>query len=203
MNVPTHFKDELLSELRQVVAERPAPDRNPAPADTRSDDARLGGIAVRALRVPRTRLVLSGAGVAAASATAIVIASSGGVPSNAYAVDSHGNGSVTVHVRELSDAAGLQQSLRAAGVPATVTYAPTTKLPTCAAPTGVQTQTHESKGKRVGPGKQGSSTIVEGSSDSGPTFSTGSAAPFIPYASRVWGCSASNMSRLSHHPSIV
>ena len=42
--------------------------------------------------------------------------------SAAYAVEPGANGSVTVKIHDLSDAAGLQSALRDAGVPAVVTY---------------------------------------------------------------------------------
>ena len=44
--------------------------------------------------------------------------------SSAYAVESQPDGAVTVSIRSLSDAAGLQRKLRAAGVPAVVDYVP-------------------------------------------------------------------------------
>jgi len=91
----TSFEDRLLVELRHVVAARP----EPAPR--------------------RGKLVWAGATAAlAAIAAAIVVTLSGGA---AYAVESEPDGKVTVQVKDLSDAAGLQRELREAGVPATVT----------------------------------------------------------------------------------
>jgi hypothetical protein len=72
------------------------------------------------------------------------------VPTSAYAVDAQGNGSVTVHVRALSDAKGLQQSLREAGVPALVIYAPDSSLPTCPTPKSLQVQSHGSVRNEAG-----------------------------------------------------
>src|SRR5438067_1961748 len=110
------FEDRLLTELRQVVAERPAPAAGAAPR-------------------PRTRLALSGATVAAATAAVVVVATSGDNTSAAYAVDRQANGSVTVHISSLRDAAGLQQQLRADGIPATVRYLqPGTAAPCTDAP---------------------------------------------------------------------
>jgi hypothetical protein len=158
MSIPNHFKDQLLIQLRQVVSENPAPD-----SASRGRGSRLAG----------SRLALSGAGVAVAgaAAAAIVIFSSGSVTPSAFAVNTQSNGSVTVHVRSLSDAAGLQSSLRAAGVPALVNYAPAGKLPACPAPKG-PVVTHQS-------GTSESGTKVEGAvgADSGPAFSTGGNAP--------------------------
>lgn len=93
------FEDRLLTELVQRVA------ANPGPA---------------ARRPRRGRLVLAGTGGTAVVAAAAAVALSGGA--SAYAVESSGNGSVTVHIRDLSDASGLQRELRAAGVPAVVKY---------------------------------------------------------------------------------
>jgi hypothetical protein len=90
------FEDRLLTELRQRVAANPAPPRR------------------------RGRLVLAGGGVVAAATAAVIVAVGGGA--SAYAVEKAGDGAVTVHIRSLSDAAGLQRELRAAGVPAIVRY---------------------------------------------------------------------------------
>jgi hypothetical protein len=113
----THFEDRLLEQLREYVAEQPAP----APA-----------AAVQ--RAPRrTRLVMAGAGVAAATAAVAIIATSSDVTPSAYAVQPRSDGSVSVKIRSLSDAAGLQRSLREAGVPAVVSYVPATQM-ACAGP---------------------------------------------------------------------
>jgi hypothetical protein len=104
MTTPERFEDRLLRELRQVVAERPAP----ATGSRR--------------RTPRTRLALGGVGIAAATIAIAVIATGSDVTPNAYAVESHANGAVTVSISALRDANGLQSSLRAAGVPAVVDY---------------------------------------------------------------------------------
>jgi hypothetical protein len=104
MTTPERFEDRLLRELRQVVAERPAPATG-SPRRTR-----------------RTRLALGGVGIAAATIAIAVIATGSDVTPNAYAVESHANGAVTVSISALRDANGLQSSLRAAGVPAVVTY---------------------------------------------------------------------------------
>jgi hypothetical protein len=106
MTASNRFEDRLLDQLREVVAARPAP-------------------AVAARRRPvRGRLVAAGAGVAATTAIVVLVATSGDVAPAAYAVESRPDGSVTVEIRSLRDAAGLQRSLRAAGVPAVVSYAP-------------------------------------------------------------------------------
>lgn len=103
MTAPDHFEDRLLGQLRQVVAERPAP---------------LAPVRHRSRRTP---LALAG-GAAAVAAVVAIVASSSDVTSSAYAVESQADGAVTVHIVSLSDAAGLEHSLRAAGIPAVVDY---------------------------------------------------------------------------------
>jgi hypothetical protein len=116
MTTPERFEDRLLRELRLVVEERPATAGSPEP------------------KARRTRLAWGGVGVGVATATAVVaiVASSGDVTPSAYAVQPQANGAVTVSIHSLSDAAGLQSKLRAAGVPAVVSY--TAGTMGCAAP---------------------------------------------------------------------
>src|ERR1700712_2338355 len=102
MTTTTHFEDRLLEQLRQIVVENPDP-----------------GVRLAPQRAPRrTRLALAGAGAAAATAAVAIVATSSDVTPSAYAVQPRKDGSVSVKIRSLSDAAGLQRSLRAAGVPA-------------------------------------------------------------------------------------
>ncbi|MEA2160430.1 MAG: hypothetical protein QOD66_2810 [Solirubrobacteraceae bacterium] len=112
----TTFEDRLLRELRAVVATRPAPERVAAPA-----------------RTIRARLILA-AGVVAATAAGVFVATGGDTASPAYAVEKQPDGSVTVAIHSVSDAAGLQGKLRAAGIPAVVDYTPNGKM--CAEPRG-------------------------------------------------------------------
>jgi hypothetical protein len=130
MTVSTRFEDRLFEQLRDVVAARSAPTPR--------------------RRARRARLVLAGAGVAAATAVAAVVATGGDV-TPAYAVQPGADGSVTVRIHSLRDAAGLQRELRAAGVPAVVDYAPAG----CAA------------GETGG----GGTTRSGGAADSGPSLS--------------------------------
>ena len=99
----THtFEDRLLSELQEVVrAQSPGQPGRPHRTRNRS---------------------IAGAAVAAAAATigALVI-TSGASP--AYAIG-ESNGTVTVTIKSLSDAAGLQRALRAKGVTRTSTTRP-------------------------------------------------------------------------------
>jgi len=104
MTTANRFEDRLLHELLAIVAARPAP------ASVTSRRPRWG------------RLALAGAGVAAALAGVVVLASGGDVASRAYALQARPDGTVTVSIEKLSDADGLERSLRAAGVPAVVDY---------------------------------------------------------------------------------
>ena len=61
--------------------------------------------------------------VAAATAAVALVVTGSDVTPSAYAVQPRADGSVTVHIRGLEDAKGLERSLRAAGVPAVVDYA--------------------------------------------------------------------------------
>jgi hypothetical protein len=109
MNNPTQldsFETALLTELRREVAERPTP--APVPA---------------VVRRPKRRLRLAAAaatGVAASVVAVFGLGGSGGSP--AYAVDENNAGDVTVTVRRLDDAAGLEAALKARGIDATVRY---------------------------------------------------------------------------------
>ena len=103
------FENRLLHELRALVAE--APVGTPAmPSPSRRVRPRLA--------------VLAGAVavVAVSAAAGIPLLSGGTTP--AYAVSRNQDGSVTVEVGSLKDAAGLEQKLREAGVPAVVQYLP-------------------------------------------------------------------------------
>jgi hypothetical protein len=102
------FERRLLVELRGYVAERPRP--RPATARARAPLAWRGRLA----------LVGAVAGVAAVAVAAGVPFLSGG-GSAAYAVTTDGN-QVTVTIHEFTDAAGLEQQLRDAGVNVDIDY---------------------------------------------------------------------------------
>jgi hypothetical protein len=105
----TIFEDRLLDQLRSVVAANPAP---PEPG----------------ARPPRRRRwAAAAAGLAAAGAAAMLAVIIAGGTQAAYAIDSQPDGSVTVHIASLSDAAGLQAALRRRGIPAIVDYSATCK----------------------------------------------------------------------------
>jgi hypothetical protein len=169
MTAPEQFEDRLLAQLRQVVAERPAPAFPPARRGPR-----------------RSRLIAAGAGGAAALAAVAIVASSGDVTSNAYAVEPGSDGDVTVQIHDLSDAAGLQQSLREAGIPAVVSYLPAGQK-SCIAPPPLPQQGAGEHGTAVGgslkkmkPGTEtdgGLHLQMKQGTDEGPTFSTGGSPP--------------------------
>ena len=108
--IQSQFEHRLLTELRQVVAERPAPEVVASPRSHRR----------------RPLLFAATAAVAAAAAAALLTVTSGGV-APAFAVDRQANGDVSVTINKLSDAQGLQSQLRAAGINAEVDYTPAGK----------------------------------------------------------------------------
>jgi len=103
----SNFEERLLVELRQMVTSRPVE---------------------RGRRRPG-RLALAGglAAVLAAAAAAGVFLLTAGTQA-AYAVTKNADGSVTVEIDSLTDAAGLQAKLQAAGVNAVVEYLPAGKM---------------------------------------------------------------------------
>jgi hypothetical protein len=109
--VSNNFEERLLRELRSQVVTPPA-DRGQRHAFWR-----------------RPRLVLAGglAAVLAAAAIAGVFFLSAGTQA-AYAVTKNADGTVSVEIDSLSDAAGLQAKLQAAGVNAVVEYLPAGKM---------------------------------------------------------------------------
>lgn len=122
------FEARLLGELKRAVA-------------TRAE----AGSNVTARRNRRPRLVVAG-GVAAVVAAGIAagVPFLGGGGTQAYAVTKNGDGSVTVEVSSLKDAAGLERQLRDAGIPAAVQYIPPGKAckePTFVPATGDPSQT--------------------------------------------------------------
>jgi hypothetical protein len=104
----SNFEERLLVELRKAVSAEPAE---------------------RGRRRPGRRFALAGglAAVAAAAVAAGVLVLSAGTQA-AYAVTKNADGTVTVEIDSLSDAAGLQAELQAAGVNAVVEYLPPGKM---------------------------------------------------------------------------
>ncbi len=107
----SNYEERLLGELRSLVAVRPVNGRR------------------RRSLWQRPRLVFAGglAALLAAAATVGVVFLSAGTQA-AYAVTKNPDGSVTVEIDSLTDAAGLQAKLQAAGVSAVVAYLPEGKI---------------------------------------------------------------------------
>lgn len=102
MNAPLDsFETALLTRLREHVEQQPAvhPHRS------------------------RTRLLL-GAAVTVAAAAAIVVVVPGLGTTTAYSVQQGNSGTITVEVRRLQDANGLEADLAKYGVKANITYVP-------------------------------------------------------------------------------
>lgn len=106
------FEDKLLTELREVVAERAA-----TPIDGRR-------------KRPKRVLIGIAACLTLAAGTAVAVPMLGGeqATSPAYAVTTQADGKVRVRIYNFTDAAGLEKRLRAAGVPADVTIRPPGKI---------------------------------------------------------------------------
>jgi hypothetical protein len=109
------FETSLLTELREHVATRSAAEPG------------------RSSRMNRLRWSALPAGGVAAAAIAMVVIQS---PASAYAVTKADDGNVVVTIDKLSDAAGLQQALRADGIHAIVNYDATFVPPAPVAPAG-------------------------------------------------------------------
>ena len=102
-----NFEKKLLTELRQVSAE------NPVPAQARPARPRRYG-----------RFAAVGAGLAAVVAGIAIYTSTGDNTPTAYGVEKQSDGLVSVEITDLNEADGLEDSLRAAGVPAEVSMTP-------------------------------------------------------------------------------
>jgi hypothetical protein len=131
MTTPDSFEDRLLVELRHVVAATPAPGPGGATAPAATPR--------RPLVLRPARLALGGAGLATAAAVVAFALPGGGAA--AYAVTPQGDGAIKVTINALSDAAGLEAKLRAAGIDADVDYsAAPPACPPGAAPPGTPQQ---------------------------------------------------------------
>ncbi len=105
------YEDRLLAELRALAT------ANAAAGQSEPSAPRTG---VRR----RPRLALAGVAGGACAATAAFALISADEGSTAYAVEPHGDGAVTVEIKELQDAAGLERQLREHGIPVEVDYVP-------------------------------------------------------------------------------
>ncbi|MDN3352080.1 hypothetical protein [Actinomadura sp. DC4] len=106
------FEEHLLTELRHVVAARPADEPAPMPGP--------------ATRRPRRRLVLAGGAVIVATAAVTVADPSllGMHTSPAYAVERDPDGSIRISINDYRDPKGLQRRIDSFGVKAAVDYLP-------------------------------------------------------------------------------
>jgi hypothetical protein len=111
------YEERLLGELRALVDERAAGNSAVRPGihERNGGAGRLGR---------RSWPALGGVAAAATAATGLIVFAGGDGAEAAYAVEPHADGSITVEIRELRDAQGLENKLRAAGVPAEVDYLP-------------------------------------------------------------------------------
>lgn len=132
----SNFEERLLVELREMVMANPV-ERGRRFAGRRV--AFAGGAAV----------------LAAAAAVGVLFLSAG--TQSAYAVTKNADGTVTVEIDSLTDSAGLQSKLRAAGVNAVVVYLPAGKM--CKQPwftpagPGASGETHGSAVERTSDGE--------------------------------------------------
>lgn len=161
-NMNDRFEDRLLAQLQDVVARNPAPEPMPSPGRSRAP-----------------RLALATAGTAAAAVAVALVATGGGDGSTAkaYDVQSGDGGDVSVTIRSLADATGLQESLRQAGVPAVVCHGtPATALTLAKPPADDAKGAHRTRGAVAAagaapagtPGTDGPTSVSPGGTKSGP-----------------------------------
>jgi len=110
----TEYARRLRAELTTIVAERGAERATHTP--------RNAPTAKSAWHRRGTRFALAGAAVAAIAVVALIVGASGGDTPTAFAVEAQPDGYVSVEIRSLEDANGLEEALSEAGVPASVTY---------------------------------------------------------------------------------
>jgi hypothetical protein len=112
------FEERLLVELRRAIVENRSRLPSTPAGWTSNARARLGW---------RRRIALVGAVAAAlagALAAGLPLVDGGTSPKAAYGVTTNDDGTVSVEIREIRDAEGLQRRLREAGIPAVVRYLP-------------------------------------------------------------------------------
>lgn len=107
----TEFARRLRAELTTIVAGRAAAQATTSAPATKS---------VWRRRDPR--FALAGAAVTVLAAVAMIVSGSGSDTSAAFAVEAQPEGEISVEIRSLEDAKGLEAALDEAGVPASVAY---------------------------------------------------------------------------------
>jgi hypothetical protein len=139
----SNFEERLLHELRIVVGDQPADRGGRRPVRRGRRLALAGGLA---------------AAVPAAAIAGVVFFTAG--TQAAYAVTKNADGSVTVEIDSLTDAAGLQAKLQAAGVNAVVDYLPAGKM--CQQPwfTPAGHRAGETQQSSVGPSDDGATRFT-------------------------------------------
>ena len=153
------FEQRLLDELRALVIAQPPSSSERSPRSPRS------------WAPSRPRLALVGSVVAAAAVAAaagLLLLAGGAKP--AYAVSRNDDGTVTVEINSLSDAAGLESKLREAGIHAVVVYLPPGK--TCKQPWFTPVSYHHGPGHHPATG-----TVHHHASDVLTRFTIGSHHP--------------------------
>jgi hypothetical protein len=110
----TEFARRLRAELTAIIAERGA--AQAAHVATSSTTTKP------VWRRRNPRLVFASAAATALAALALIISASGSDTPAAFAVEAQPEGEVTVEIRSLEDAKGLEEALDAAGVPSSVNY---------------------------------------------------------------------------------
>lgn len=143
----TEYARRLRAELTSIVAERGA---ERAAHAASSDLSAKPGWHRRGLR-----LALAGVAIAIVAVVTLIVGASGGDTPAAFAVEAQTDGYVSVEIRSLEDANGLEDALDEAGVLASVTYLQTGMA--CREPRF-----------RPAPRPKGARVIVTGSGDSGP-----------------------------------
>ncbi|MGE5282666.1 MAG: hypothetical protein ACM3N0_10175 [Chloroflexota bacterium] len=107
-----NFEERLLTRLKAEVAERGATEEAPA----------TGATVAPAWRRRTSRWVLGAAATAASAVTVMLALSAGDGTPAAFAVEAQPEGYVSVEIRSLEDAKGLEEKLDEAGIPASVSY---------------------------------------------------------------------------------
>lgn len=111
-SLETEFAHHLRAELKAIVAERGAA--------LAAEKAARATTATPLWRRPR--LALGGAAAAATVAVTMIVSAGGGNTPAAYAVEPQPEGMVSVEIRSLEDARGLEEALDEVGIPASVDY---------------------------------------------------------------------------------
>jgi len=110
----TEFSRRLRAELTAIVAERATAGVvwTPAPIGVSDPTWRRRG----------SRLGLVAVAAAAVAALVLIFSAGGSDTSSAFAVETQGEGTVSVEILSFEDASGLEAALGEAGIPASVTY---------------------------------------------------------------------------------